>query len=94
LGSKGLGRLEQLKISLFQEEDSLDIHIKEEDIADIEDVEDIGDVQDVEDIDDSEDEDLIVEKVHMHISDLTEEIGKVRKKQNDKKGTGVLVCEV
>ncbi len=68
-----MGRLGQLKISLFQEEDSLDIHIKEEDI------EDVGDVQDIEDIEDSEEEDLIVEKVHMHISDLTEEIGKVSK---------------
>jgi hypothetical protein len=60
-----------LKFSLFQEEEgSLDIHIKEEDI------EDIGDVQDIEE---SEEEDLTVEKIQMHISDLTEEIGKVSK---------------
>ncbi len=67
-----------MKISLFQEEDSLDIG----DIQDVQDIEDIGDVQDIED---SEEEDLIVEKVHMHISDLTEEIGKVKKKQREKK---------
>ncbi len=82
MDSKGLGRLEQLKISLFQEEDSLDIHIKEEDI------EDIGDVDDVQDVEDSEEEDLIVEKVHMHISDLTEDIGKVKKQRDKEKKLG------
>ncbi len=68
-----------MKISLFQEEDSLDIHIKEEDI---EDIGDVHDVRDIEDIEDSEEEDLIVEKVHMHISDLTEDIGKVKTKKS------------